>query len=135
MPQGIEGEPLILAGGVSEVMAPGATRATATPGGYDPVEPPNQHIEITMVEFEDGSFEGDIESAASFRAFVKGRKIQLRRLVDVFQAILEDNGSSPSSALEMMRNKVNALGMMQIPLPCKNSQASFFLWPRNQDEI
>lgn len=111
MPQGREGRPLMLAGGVAEVTAPGATRATATPGGYDPVAPPNQNIEITMAVFEDGSFEGDIESAAGFRGFVKGRKIQLRRLVDVFQTILQDDSSNPSSALEMLRNKVNALGI------------------------
>jgi hypothetical protein len=111
MPQGKEGEPLILAGGVSEVTSPLATRAIATPGGYDPIAPPNQNLEITMAVFEDGSFEGDIESAAGFRGFVKGRKIQLRRLVEVFQTILQDDSSNPSALLERLRSKVNALSI------------------------
>jgi hypothetical protein len=111
MPQGKEGAPLIPAGGVAEVYSFGATRAAATPGGFDPVEPPNQHIEITMAAFEDGSFEGDVDRAAGFRGFVKGRKIQLRRLVDVFAAILEDDNSDPSSSLDLLRSKVNALSI------------------------
>ena len=111
MPQGKEGEPLILAGGVSEVTSPLATRAISTPGGYDPIAPPNQNIEITMAVFEDGSFEGDVDSAAGFRGFVKGRRIQLRRLVEVFQTILLDDSSNPSIVLEMLRSKVNALNI------------------------
>ena len=111
MPQGKEGSPLILAGGVSEINEPAATRASATPGGYDPVTPPNQIIQITTAIFEDGSFEGDIESAATFRAFVKGRKIQLRRLVNVFQTALHEDRSDPSSALEKLQNKVSVLGI------------------------
>ena len=116
MPQGKEGAPLIFGGGVAEITAPGATRATATPGGYDPVAPPNQNIEITMAVFEDGSFEGDVESAAGFRGFVKGRKIQLRRLIDVFQAVLQDDSANPLTAMEMLRSKVNALGTEADPL-------------------
>lgn len=125
MPQGKEGQPLILAGGVSEVTAPGATRATATPGGYDPVAPPNQNIEITMAVFEDGSFEGDIETAAGFRGFVKGRKIQLRRLVDVFQTILQDDSANPSSALETLRAKVNALDIKADALALQELASEF----------
>ena len=125
MPQGKEGGPLILAGGVAEVFSPGATRATAAPGGYDPVEPPHQSIVITMAVFADGSFEGDIEAAAGFRGFVKGRKIQLRRLVDVFQAILQDDSSNPSSALEMLRTKVNALGVDADPLAVQELASEF----------
>jgi hypothetical protein len=111
MPQGNEGEPLISAGAVSEITTHGATRAIAVPGGYDPVAPPQQNIEITMAVFEDGSFEGDIEMAATFRGFVKGRKIQLRRLVAAFQTILQDESVNPSNALEMLQSKVSGLGV------------------------
>jgi hypothetical protein len=111
MPQGHEGEPLILAVAVSEITLRGATRATATSGGYDPVEAPQQHIEITMAVFEDGSFEGDVEEAAGFRGFVKGRKIELRRIVDIFQTVLQDESAKPSVALEELRSRVNALGV------------------------
>ena len=111
MRHGEEGNALIPAGGVSEITVLTKTQASATPGGYQPVTPANQIIEISTVVFEDGSFEGDIEAAAMFRAVVKGRKIQLRRVVDAFQSILQNASSDPSSALELLRNKVSALGI------------------------
>lgn len=111
MPQGKEGSPLILAGGVSEFNEQAETRASAVPGGYKPVTLTNQTIEISTAVFEDGSFEGDIEAAATFRAFVKGRKVQLRKVVDAFQNTLENAASDPSNELELLRNKVSALGI------------------------
>ena len=104
-----EGKPLIFAGGVSEITSQAETRASATPGGYKPVPPENQTIEISMALFEDGSFEGDAESAAIFKAAVKGSKIQLDRIVRLMQEALQDNQSDPSTLLESLRRRVEGL--------------------------
>lgn len=107
--EGKEGKPLILAGGVCEITSRGATRASATPGGYKPVTPENQTIEISMAFFEDGSFEGDTESAAIFGAALKGSRAQLGRIVRLVQEALQDNPSDPSSLLESLRKQVEGL--------------------------
>jgi hypothetical protein len=104
-----EGKPLIFAGGVSEITSEAETRASATPGGYKPVPPENQTIEISMALFEDGSFEGDAESAAIFKAALKGSKIQLKRIVRLMQEALKDNQSDPSTLLESLRRRVEGL--------------------------
>jgi hypothetical protein len=44
---------------------------------------------IRAAMFDDGSFEGDPEPAARFRAYVIGRKIQLRRVVALLQEALD----------------------------------------------
>ncbi len=111
MPQGREADPLILAGGIYESTETIATRASATPGGYTPVTLPNQVIEISTAVFEDGSFEGEIESAITFRAFVKGRKIQLGRVVELFQKALEDDRSEPINSFELLKSDVAALNL------------------------
>ncbi len=111
MPQGREADPLILVGGIYEFTEQIATRASATPGGYTPVTLPNQVIEISTAVFEDGSFEGEIESAITFRAFVKGRKIQLGRVVELFQKALEDDRSEPINSFELLKSDVAALNL------------------------
>ncbi len=72
---------------------------------------PNQVIEISTAVFEDGSFEGEIESAITFRAFVKGRKIQLGRVVELFQKALEDDRSEPINSFELLKSDVAALNL------------------------
>jgi hypothetical protein len=109
MPQGDDGGPRIPAGGTAEFNGPVATRAAPTPGGYEPVSPASQIIEIVTAVFEDGSFEGEAEPAIRFRAFVKGRKIQVGRVVALFQTAVQ-NDQDPLGTLELLRKNVAALG-------------------------
>jgi hypothetical protein len=111
MPQGEDGAPLILAGGVTELIEPAVTKAAATPGGFQPVTSLNQNIEISTAVFEDGIFEGEISPAILFRGFVKGRKIQLARLIGLFQTALQDERAEPETELELLRRNVAALGI------------------------
>jgi len=114
MPQGMEGNPLILAGGVSEFNEQAASRASAIPGGYKPVTLANQTIEISTAVFEDGSFEGEIEPATTFRSFVIGRKIELGRIINLFEKALQDP-SDPSTALDRLNNDLAALEIVAAP--------------------
>lgn len=109
MPQGDDGGPRIPAGGTAEFNGPVATRAAPTPGGYEPVSPANQIIEIVTAVFDDGSFEGEAAPAIEFRAFVKGRKIQVGRVVALFQTAAQ-NDQDPLATLELLRKNVAALG-------------------------
>jgi hypothetical protein len=125
MPQGEDGGPLILAGAVSEFDEPAVTTASATPGGYEPLPAANQTIEISTAVFDNGSFEGEIGPAILFRGFVKGRKIQLGRLVGLFQTALLDNRAEPLSALELLRNNIAALGITADPVAVEEALSEF----------
>jgi hypothetical protein len=102
---------LIAPGGVSEITVRLATRATETPGGYKPITPENQIIEISTAVFEDGSFEGDIEYAVIYRTVTTGEKLQLKRVVALFQAAAVDDVPDPLRALESLENKLAGLGI------------------------
>ena len=111
MRMGKDGAPLIAPGGVSEITVRLATRATETPGGYKPITPENQIIEISTAVFEDGSFEGDIEYAVIYRTVTTGEKLQLKRVVALFQAAAVDDVPDPLRALESLENKLAGLGI------------------------
>jgi len=111
MPQGEDGAPLILAGGVCDLIEPAIIKASPILGGHLPVPLMGQTIEILTAVFEDGSFEGDLGPARTFRGFVKGRKIQLPRLVALFQSALQNQSVAPEHGLELLRKNVAALGI------------------------
>lgn len=104
MPQGDEEEPLVKAGGFKELNQMLVTRAETTAAGYSPASPHAQQIVIAMLMFEDGSYEGEAEPAASFRGFAIGNKAELKRIV----ALLEDALES-SSSMETLRTKLSNL--------------------------
>ena len=94
MPQGKDGRPLIVAGGTSEILVRGVTRATATAGVYEPVALRNQTIEIAEVAFDDGSTEGEPKFASRYGELLKNRKVHSREVIDLFQAALRDDSTT-----------------------------------------
>lgn len=86
-PYGPDGLPLIKAGDFYETREPLLTRAQRTAAGYRPSVPDSQQTVISCVVFEDGSYEGDAEPAAEFRAIALGRKLALARLLEVFATL------------------------------------------------
>lgn len=107
--EGKEGAPLIPAGGTAEITQPALTRATVTPGGYEPVTPENQIIEISTAIFDDGSFEGEEAEAIRYRARLKGQRAQLIRVVALFQEASENGQQNPANLLDALRNGVAQL--------------------------
>ena len=84
-PQGKEGRPLIEAGGFYERTFKNANQPVKVSEGQTfPVEP-DQIFTISSVIFEDGTFEGDELQASMFMAFNLGRKIQVKRIVDLLR--------------------------------------------------
>lgn len=104
MPQGKEGQALIKAGAVFELKQHLATRAQATAAGFAPESSNAQQIVITTLVFEDGSYEGDAQAAASFRGFAAGRKIEVARVLPVLEKTLATDGS-----VESLQAALNAL--------------------------
>lgn len=111
MPQGKEGQALILPGGTFKMTMLLADRATPAPNGYAPQILPNQTIEISAAIFDDGSFEGATSPAMAFTGFQKGRKIQLRRVVDVLQSALNSEANAPIDSASL-KNAVLALDLV-----------------------
>jgi hypothetical protein len=109
MPQGKEGRPLVIASGVSELILPAPTSASATPAGYQPATSANQTIEITEAAFDDGTTEGEPGLASHYAGLVKARKIQLGKVIDLFESALQADSSDPISALERFESKVAVL--------------------------
>jgi hypothetical protein len=102
MPQGDDGAALIGAGGSSELKEMLSTRAQATPDGFTPEALHNQQIVIGALIFEDGSYEGEAEAAATYRAFAIGNRTELKRIVPLLE-------SAPVSA-EALRSQLATLG-------------------------
>jgi len=109
LPRGKEGEPIIVPAGTYEFTAKLATQATPTPDGYTPTILPNQIIEISSVIFDDGSFEGNPEQAIHYAIFQKGSKMQLARVVDLFDRSLGATNTAASTTLASLKNQVAAL--------------------------
>jgi hypothetical protein len=111
MPHGKEGRPLIAPGAVYELSALGATDPLLTPEGYQPYSHPIQGIVITAAMFEDNSYEGDAKTAALFRAFMTGRKIQVARLLQLMQAAADPTESDLSAAANRLQAQVSSLSI------------------------
>lgn len=109
MLQGEEGEPIIAPGGTVEFNARLATKATPTAAGYAPAILPDQIIEISAAVFEDGSFEGETDTAISFVAVSKGRKMMLKRVLGLLQKSLSANDPANSTSLEGLKSELAAL--------------------------
>lgn len=89
MPQSERGAVLIEAGETFEKVIPNPVQNVKMPDGSVPAVQPNQTIVITMVVFADGSYEGDVITAASFRGFSAGRKSVLNQIINLLQPTVQ----------------------------------------------
>ena len=80
------------------------THAEKTAAGYSPESPRAQQIVIATLVFEDGSYEGEAEPAATYRGFAIGNKTELKRIVALLKDALEG-----STSIENIRTKLHNL--------------------------
>ena len=104
MAQGDDGEPLVRAGSLKELNEMLVTHAEKTAAGYSPESPRAQQIVIATLVFEDGSYEGEAEPAATYRGFAIGNKTELKRIVALLKDALEG-----STSIENIRTKLHNL--------------------------
>lgn len=109
LPFGKQGRYLIAAGATQDIFVLGAKTALATPEGYLPDSPSHQEILIHTAVFDDGSYEGEVKTAADFRAFKAGSKIQIARLLTLIEEALNWSEPNVATALERLKAKVASL--------------------------
>ena len=110
LPQGREGRSLIKARATEEINVNSAYQSQRTFEGYRPESLPDQEIVITSVVFDDGSFEGDAKMAATFTAFVTGRKIQIAKLIALMDSTSNSTDVNVPAALAELKRQAELLG-------------------------
>ena len=108
-PRGIDGQPLIPAGGEYWLTVRAPNRAQATPGGYEPTSPADQQIQIKAAVFEDGTYEGDAEAAAAVKGYQAGEKMVLPRLIPLLEGALNSSNANLPEALRQFESQVSAV--------------------------
>ena len=109
LPQGKEGQPLIAAGGSYDLIQSIAKGARPTLIGYEPDTPPNQQVVIATAVFRDGSYEGNARTAATFRAFLLGRKLAAEKLLGVIRKLSSSPETTTSAAASSLKTQVSAM--------------------------
>ena len=108
LPQGRDGKPLMLPGENHEARIPLATQSRGVAGNYLPSVISNQRLVITGVFFSDDTSEGspprDLLLGIKF-----GRKVELRRLLPLFESALAMADAELSDGPAKLRQQVEAL--------------------------
>jgi hypothetical protein len=109
MPRRQDGRPLIEAGSIYNHNVLGVLSAQNTTEGYVPDAPLKQEIIITAAVFDDGSYEGDAQTAATVRAFRIGEKIQVRKIIPLMQDALNEPDSNITLSIENFKMHLASL--------------------------
>ena len=125
LPQGRGGRTLIKAGGIEEINVSAVYQVQNTSDGYRPEPQPNQEIVITAVVFDDGSFEGDAQMAATFTAFVAGRKVQIAKLIALIDSTSNVTDVNVPAALERLKTQAESLSTDAEPSVLAHLSRSF----------
>lgn len=110
MPHDPEGRPLIEAGSVYNHMVTAPLNPQSTPDGYAPNAPVKQEIVVTTAVFDDGTYEGDTQTAATIWSLLMGDEIQVRKVIPVIEAALNDTDPNLSEVSDRFKKSVTLLG-------------------------
>ena len=109
-PGGIEGQPLIPMGKEYWLTVAAPRRAQSTAGGYEPHTPSGMEIQIKAAVFDDGTYEGDTETALAVLGYRAGEKMELPRLISLLGSALNSPGTSVSEGLRDLESQVSSVG-------------------------
>jgi hypothetical protein len=109
-PRGIEGQPLIPAGKEYWLTVAAPNRAQATPGGFEPRVPSGVEIQIMAVVFEDGTYEGNAETAVGVRGNLAGEKMELPRVISLLGNALNSSNTNVIEGLKNLESQVSSMG-------------------------
>jgi hypothetical protein len=109
-PRGIDGQPLIPAGKEYWLTVAAPNRAQPTLGGYVPTSPSDQEIQIKACVFNDGTYEGDPETAAAVRGSLAGEKMVLPKLIPLLESALNSPNADLTEGLRNLQAQVSPVG-------------------------
>ncbi len=109
-PRGIEGQPLIPAGKEYWLTVAAPNRAKTTLGGYEPTIPSGMEIQIKAAIFDDGTYEGDAETARAVRGYRAGEKMELPRMISLLASALSSPGTNVIESLKDLESRVSSVG-------------------------
>lgn len=119
------GQVLVAAGKTYELQVPAPVRAQETPNGYAPGTLSNPEILIKAVVFEDGTFEGDPESAAEIKGYRAGEKMELPGLIAAVDKALTAPSANVSEALRDLEVEVSSLSSDVDPVLLQSLASEF----------
>jgi len=109
-PFGIEGQLLIPAGKEYWLTVAPPNRAQSTSGGYEPTVPSGVEIVIKAAVFDDGTYEGDAETATAVRGYRAGEKMELPKVISLLASALNSPSTSVIESLRDLETRVSSVG-------------------------
>jgi len=103
---GLSGKCIICAGGPFELVQ---RFELAEQAGQNAQPPGKREIVINAILFDDGTFEGDVDAAASMAAHMAGEKIQSARTGKLLQATASASAGDVGEMLAQLKRDVKAL--------------------------
>ncbi len=107
-PLGVEGRPIVEAGGVGEVMIACGDRAEKKGDGYAPLPP--DAVVILSALFADGSYEGELQAASHSAANYAGYRIYIARVLELARQTLNSGDADKPGAGAGFKKSILALG-------------------------
>jgi hypothetical protein len=124
-PRGIDGQPLIAPGKEYWLTVAAPNRAQAALDGYVPTSPSDQQIQIKASVFDDGTYEGDAETAAAVRGYRAGEKMVLPRLIPLLESALNSSNADLTEALKNLESQVSSVASDADPQIVKTLTSEF----------
>jgi hypothetical protein len=109
-PHGIEGHPLIPAGKEYWLTVAAPNRAKSTSGGYEPTVPLGMEIQIKAAVFDDGTYEGEAETAIAVRGYRAGEKMELVKVISLLGSALNSPNTNVIEGLRNLESQVSSVG-------------------------
>jgi len=106
--QGMPEHPLMPPGAMYQIEISVNNGGRWTPQGFVP-DTRQQTWEIGTVIFADGTYEGEMKTAAEYAAAGKGRRVQLARALRLFQQTLAAPEQDATVVLEKLKSQVSTL--------------------------
>jgi hypothetical protein len=124
-PRGIDGQPLIATGKEYWLTVAAPNRAQPTPGGYVPTSPSDQQIQIKAAVFDDGTYEGEAETAAAVTGYRAGEKMELPKLIPLLENALNSADANLTEGLRNLESQVSSVGSDAEPQMVRSLASQF----------
>lgn len=102
--------PLIPAGAIYKISISAQTVGQITEAGFEP-NPVQPKGVINAALFDDGTYEGDLVSAATMEARRRGRELQLKRIIALLKKALGSEDQASVTTIESVEKDIYSLGV------------------------